>query len=294
MATNSLHTYPAPRTGGEPIVEGDSGPPQRVDAGPAADQVVAGEPAQAAAVAQPPVGVAAQPVADAAGANEAMVGANAAANGPANGAANGAGDDGAGIARPVSIDVPGGQQTIHIITMPDRTRAAAREVQWCIQRQCEMVIYDNESSTGAFYKLLSRLDLLNVTLSIDKKAVAAVRAHQPLSATFSLTPYYLVVCAQGTITQPEFDTVMRCLSQSNARKVPMLTPAGSCTQPHMPPTRCSQANLLPVRCVITAAKSLGDSPRIRALLQGLREPLPRSWELRCGSRMVPLASQALR
>ena len=153
-----------------------------MEAGSVAGQVhgaVVGDAVQAE-VAQPPV-AAAQPVANA-GANGAVV------NADANGAANGAGDDadGAGIARPVSIDVPGGQQTIHIIKMPDRTRAAAREVQWCIQRQVEMVIYDGETSTGAFYRLLARQDLLNTTLSIDKKAVAAVRL--PLSSAVEPLP----------------------------------------------------------------------------------------------------------
>ena len=41
-----------------------------------------------------------------------------------------------------------------------------------------------------------------------------------------------------------------------------------------------QANLVPVTVAISAIKSLGDGARVRAVLQGLREPLPRAWQLR--------------
>jgi hypothetical protein len=41
-----------------------------------------------------------------------------------------------------------------------------------------------------------------------------------------------------------------------------------------------QANLIPLTAALAAAKSLGDGARVRGLLQCMREPLPRAWELR--------------
>ena len=64
--------------------------------------------------------------------------------------------------------------------------------------------------------------------------------------------------AAGQVLSTEYDALMRALNNRLARKV----------------------NLVPVTACLAAAKSLGDNDRVRALLQCMREPLPRVWQLR--------------
>ena len=186
-------------------------------------------------------------------------------------------EEAASIAVARSIDVPGrGVVTMHELTMPDRSRAGNRETRWLLQAQLESAIYGCEgNSTGAFYKLLARCSLLGTVLSVDKKAVVA-----------------------GHVLQPEYDEIMRCLATPQARKVRPQRRGTSLSHspvsahpPHVsrlasaPPRALSlsvppQANLVPVTVAISAVKSLGDGARVRAVLQGLRQPLPRAWQLR--------------
>ena len=74
----------------------------------------------------------------------------------------------------------------------------------------------------------------------------------------TLCPVDRKAVAAGQVLSTEYDALMRALNNRLARKV----------------------NLVPVTACLAAAKSLGDNDRVRALLQCMREPLPRVWELR--------------
>ena len=46
------------------------------------------------------------------------------------------------------------------------------------------------------------------------------------------------------------------------------------------PSQTRRVNLIPVRSAVTIARSLGDGPRVRALITALGTELPRAWQLR--------------
>jgi hypothetical protein len=46
------------------------------------------------------------------------------------------------------------------------------------------------------------------------------------------------------------------------------------------PSQTRRVNLIPVRSAVTIAKSLGDGPRVRALITALGTDLPRAWQMR--------------
>jgi hypothetical protein len=104
-------------------------------------------------------------------------------------------DEPQGICTALSIDLPTGTQTIHLVRMQDRSRGE-RVSTYVIQAQLEKALYGTEASNGAVvtappalplwcsltassppfrlqYKLLQRNDLLGVILPINKAQVAA-------------------------------------------------------------------------------------------------------------------------